>query len=120
MKGTKVDLFSSMTKKLSFAFEIHKQAICDPSDKSSTHANPPSPRGQYARRPISFSRLVLRHPPVAADLRFTKQINNFRYNPLAVQAGWERVQMQGTAEGAIPEIAQAHEPTGTGKSGERC
>ena len=45
---------------------------------------------------------------------------DFRYNPPAVQTDWESVPIQGTAEGAIPVTAQAHEPTGTGKSGECC
>jgi hypothetical protein len=45
--------------------------------------------------------------------------NNFRYNSPAVQTDWESVPIHGTAEGAIPVTAQAHEPIGTGKSGER-
>lgn len=43
---------------------------------------------------------------------------NFRHNPPAVQTDWESVPIQGTAEGATPVTAQAHEPIGTGKSGE--
>jgi len=38
--------------------------------------------------------------------------------PSAVQTDRERVPIYGTAEGATPVTAQAHEPIGTGKSGE--
>jgi hypothetical protein len=98
------------------AAEILKQNSATPQT-----ATPPPGEGSICQTPNIFQAVgAALSPMLSSVILWPKHVNNFRYNPPCRSNRLGERADTSTAEGATPVTAQAQEPTGTGKSGERC